>query len=33
MPQEADASYVSDVGADLLAVTGWSDVYAAVWAA
>jgi hypothetical protein len=33
MPENADTSYVSDVGAELLAVTGWSDIYSAVWAA
>lgn len=33
MPEERDTAYLTDTGADLLAVTGWEDIYTTVWAA
>lgn len=31
MPDAADTSYLTGVGASLLAATGWNDIYADVW--
>lgn len=33
MPEDADTSYLSGVGSTLVAATGWSGIYSAVWSA